>query len=101
VGDVLAEQGNLAEALQSFQDSLAIRDRLAKADPNNVLWQADLAASHGKLGKLYVRMGDRAEGRRMFEQGRAIVAPFAEKSGHQTWIGYLKHFDADLAALGK
>jgi len=58
-----------------------------------------LAASHGKLGQLYVRMGDKAEARRMFERGRAIVAPFAEKSGHQRWIGYLKAFEEDLAAL--
>jgi hypothetical protein len=34
-------------------------------------------------------------------QARAIVAPFAEQSGHQLWIGYLKSFDKDLAALGK
>jgi hypothetical protein len=34
-------------------------------------------------------------------RGRAIVAPFAEKSGHQLWIGYLKSFDKELAALGK
>ena len=33
------------------------------------------------------------------ERGRAIVAPFAEKSGHQLWIGYLKSFDEYLAAL--
>jgi hypothetical protein len=46
-------------------------------------------------------MGDKAEARRMFERGRAIVAPFAEKSGHQIWIRYLKGFDEDLAALDK
>jgi hypothetical protein len=32
---------------------------------------------------------------------RAIVAPFAEKSVHQLWIGNLKSFDEELAALGK
>jgi hypothetical protein len=46
-------------------------------------------------------MGNKVEARRMFERGRAIVAPFAEKSGHQGWIGYLKAFDKDLAALNK
>ena len=99
VGDVLVAQGNLPEALKSFRDSLAIADRLAKADPDNAGWQADLAASHGKLGQLYLGMGDRQEARRLFEQGRGIVAPFAEKSGHQLWIGYLTRFDAELAAL--
>jgi len=32
---------------------------------------------------------------------RVIVAPFAEHSGHQLWIGYLRVFDEDLAALDK
>ena len=35
-------QGNLAGALKSYQNSLAIADRLAKADPNNAGWQHDL-----------------------------------------------------------
>ena len=99
VGDVLVAQGNLTGALESYRGSLGIADRLAKADPNNAGWQADLAASHGKLGQLYVRMGDKAEARRMFERGRAIVAPFAEKSGHKLWIGYLQGFDKEIAAL--
>jgi hypothetical protein len=32
---VLTTQGNLTEALKNYQVSLAIRDRLAKADFNN------------------------------------------------------------------
>jgi hypothetical protein len=36
----------------------------------------------------------------MFERGRAIIAPLAEKSGHQRRIGYLRSFDENLAALG-
>ena len=61
----------------------------------------NLASSHGKLGQLLVRMGNKAEGRRILERGRAIVAPFAEKSGHQVWIGYLKAFNEGLSALDK
>ena len=66
VGNVLKDQGTLPEALNAYRDSLAIAERLAKADPGNAGWQADLAASHGKLGQLYVRMGNKAEARRMF-----------------------------------
>ncbi len=101
VGDVLVDQGAIDDALKAYRDSLTIRERLAEADPANAGWLADLAVSHGKLGQLLVRMGDRAEARRMFERGRTIVAPFAEKSGHQLWIGYLKAFDESLAALDK
>jgi tetratricopeptide (TPR) repeat protein len=99
IGDVQVAQGDLAGALENFKRTSEILDRLARADPGNAGWQADLAASHGKLGQLYVRMGNKAEARRMFERGRAVVAPFAEKSGHQLWIGYLKSFDEELAAL--
>jgi hypothetical protein len=30
--------------------------------------------------------------------GRAIVAPFAERAGHQLWPGNLRAFDRDIAA---
>jgi hypothetical protein len=88
-------------SLTAFRDSLAIAERLATADPGNAGWQADLAASHGKLGQLRVRLGDKAEALRMFKAGRAIVAPLAERSGHQLWVGYVKSFDAEIAALEK
>jgi hypothetical protein len=51
VGDVLVAQGNLPEALKSFRDGLAIRDRLAKADPGNAGWQRDLIVSCVKLAE--------------------------------------------------
>jgi hypothetical protein len=37
---VLVAQRNLPEALKSFQDSFAIRDRLEQADPGNAGWPA-------------------------------------------------------------
>ena len=101
VGDVLVDKGAFDDALKAYRDGLTIRERLAKADSANAQWLADLAASHGKLGQLLVRMGNKAEARRMFARGRAIVAPFAEKSGHQLWIGYLKAFNEGLSALDK
>jgi tetratricopeptide (TPR) repeat protein len=101
VGDVLVDKGALDDALNAYREALAIRERLAKADPGDAQWLVDLAASHGKLGQLLVRMGNKAEGRRILERGRAIVAPFAEKSGHQVWIGYLKAFNEGLSALDK
>jgi len=101
VGDVLVDKGALDDALNAYREALAIRERLAKGDPGDAQWLVDLAASHGKLGQLLVRMGNKAEGRRILERGRAIVAPFAEKSGHQVWIGYLKAFNEGLSALDK
>ena len=46
VGDVLMAQGNLAEALKSYRDGLAVADRLAKSDPENVDWQRNSLHSH-------------------------------------------------------
>ena len=45
MGDVLVAQGDLAGALKSYRDSLAIRDKLAKADPGNAQLAARLSGS--------------------------------------------------------
>ena len=97
IGDVLVEQGSLPAALEAYNASLAIREQLGTADPDNASRQADLAVSCGKLGRLFAKIGEIEEARRMFEHGRTIIAPFAQNSGHQIWIGYLQDFDADLA----
>ena len=39
------EQGDLSGARQSYQDSLAIIDRLTKSDPVNAGWQRDLSVA--------------------------------------------------------
>jgi len=48
---MLVAQGNLPEALTSYRDSLAIRDRLARADPGNAGWQRDLIVSCVKIAE--------------------------------------------------
>jgi tetratricopeptide (TPR) repeat protein len=53
---VLVAQGNLAEALKSFRDGLAIFERLAKADPNNAGWQRDLQFTIGRIGGLAYKL---------------------------------------------
>jgi tetratricopeptide (TPR) repeat protein len=42
IGDVLVNQGNLPDALKSFQAGLAIAKALADADKGNAGWQRDL-----------------------------------------------------------
>ncbi len=60
IGDVLVAQGNLPEALKTYQDSLAIVDRLAKSDPGNALWQRDLSVSNERLGDVFFCAGQSA-----------------------------------------
>ena len=58
VGDLQVEQGNLPEALASYQTSFAIRERLAKSDPGNADWQRDLSVLYGKVGNVQVAQGN-------------------------------------------
>ena len=101
IGNLLVLQGSFPEALESYHVELAILDRLAKANPSNLAFQSDLATTHVNLGQLYVRIGDKTEARRIFERGRAIVAPLAEKTRQELWIGYLRRFDGDISTLEK
>ena len=60
VGDVQVAQGDLAGALKSYRDSLAIRERLAQSDPGNADWQRDLSVSYDRAGDVQVAQGDLA-----------------------------------------
>ena len=57
VGDVLVAQGNFPEALKTFREGLAIRERLAAADPGNAGWQRDLSVSYDRVGTFWLRRG--------------------------------------------
>src|SRR5262245_11101914 len=48
VGDVLRARGKLDDALASYRESLAIRERLAATDRGNVQWQRDLSSLHNE-----------------------------------------------------
>ena len=48
-------QGDPAAALKSYQDNLAIAERLAKSDPGNALWQNDLWVSFTKVNADYFK----------------------------------------------
>jgi tetratricopeptide (TPR) repeat protein len=72
VGRVLEAHGNLPEALKAFHDSLAIMERLAKADPNNAGWQRDLAVSYERVGDVLVARGNLPEALKSHREGLAI-----------------------------
>ncbi len=101
IGTVHVSRGELQDALGFHQKALAIAERLAALDPGNTAYLADLAATCGKLGVVYVALGQKDEARRIFQRGRDLLAPFAQKSGNQLWIRYIQGFDAQLASLGK
>ena len=57
VGDVQGAQGDLAGALKSYHDSLAIRQTLAKQEPRNAGLQRDLSVSYNKVGDVQSAQG--------------------------------------------
>ncbi len=69
---MLVAQGNLPEALKSYRDSLAIRDRLARADPGNAGWQRDLSVSYDNVGNVLVAQGNLPEALKSYRDSLGI-----------------------------
>jgi hypothetical protein len=74
VGDVLVARGNLTEALEAYRDSLAISERLAKADPGNAGWQYDLGISHERIGDVLVERDKEKFIERLTKRGEVCKA---------------------------
>ena len=78
IGDILVALKKLDEAIPHYQESLKIRQGLARANPEVALWDALTALSLFKLAKI----GDRSEERyglalkilRALEQSRRLPA---------------------------
>ncbi len=87
IGDVEVAQGDLEAALKSFQEGIAIRERLAASDAGNAGWQRDLSASYVKIGDVEVALGNIEVALKSFQEGLAIAerlaASDAENAGWQ------------------
>jgi hypothetical protein len=100
IGNVLVAQGTLPEALKSYRDGLAIRNRLAQADPGNAGWQRDLSVSYGKIGASLRRTGKTADALSALIQGRKIIADITQMSpDNAQWKQDLAWFDEQIARL--
>jgi hypothetical protein len=100
IGDVQVARGDLSGALKSFQDGLAIADKLAKADPGHTGWQRDLSTSFGKLASAHKQSGDNAKALDFCRQGQAIMAHVTKLSpDNATWKQDLAWFDRQIAEL--
>ena len=63
IGDVLLGQGNLGDALDSFRQSMAVRQRLVVSDPSNAGWQRDLSDSQESIGDVLRQQGNLGDAR--------------------------------------
>jgi len=68
----------LAAALQSFRESLGIRERLAKADLNNAGWQRDISVSYNKIGDVLKEQDNLPEALQFFRDSVVIRERLAQ-----------------------
>jgi tetratricopeptide (TPR) repeat protein len=86
LGDIKQQRGDLAGALKSYQDGLAIADRLAKSDPSNALWQRRLSVSYEKIGGMQQTQGDLAGALKSYQDSLAIIDRLAKADlGNAGW----------------
>ncbi len=86
IGDIRQAQGKLPDALTAFENSRAIRQTLAKADPGNAQWQRDLSVSHNKIGDIRQAQGNLTDALTAFENALAISQTLAKADpGNAQW----------------
>ena len=86
IGDLHVERGYLARALSVYHVSLAISDRLAKADSGNAGWQRDLSVSHTKIGDVLRAQGNLPAALEAYTASQAIVDRLAKADpGNAGW----------------
>ena len=95
-------QGDLKAALKSYQDDLAITERLATSTPGNADWQRDLSVSYAKLADAYRKSNETAKARDALAAGRAVIGKLVEQNPDQAqWKQDLAWFEAQIAERGK
>ncbi|MCW5977326.1 MAG: tetratricopeptide repeat protein [Bryobacteraceae bacterium] len=78
LGDVLVAAGDLGGARERFTQSLAIREKLAQANPASAEAQRDVSLSFNRLGDVLVAAGDLGGARERFTQSLAIREKLAQ-----------------------
>jgi tetratricopeptide (TPR) repeat protein len=88
VGDELNAQGQLANALKTYRDGLAIYEGLAKKDPDNTLWQNDLSVSYERVGNVLSAQGQLADALKAYRDALAIREALAKEDPENTLWQY-------------
>jgi tetratricopeptide (TPR) repeat protein len=79
LGDVLNGQGKLEEALDAYQQSLAIRRNLAEQYKSDAGWQRDLSVSYNRVGDVLSGQGKLQEALDVYQQSLSIRQKLAEQ----------------------
>jgi tetratricopeptide (TPR) repeat protein len=78
-------QDKFDEALKAYRDSLAIRERLAAANPSNAQWQRDLAYIHALIGILMEAKGDLQAAVASYSEAIRIAPTLASVWNSRCW----------------
>jgi tetratricopeptide (TPR) repeat protein/tRNA A-37 threonylcarbamoyl transferase component Bud32 len=79
IGQVHQAKGDLAAAMQSYRDSLALMEQVAARDPANATWQLGLGTSHFYVGDALRRQGDLDGALQHYQGYREIAERVAAK----------------------
>jgi tetratricopeptide (TPR) repeat protein len=74
---VQLQLGNTKEALQAYEQSLEIRNRLATADPQNAQAQRDLSFSYSSIAEIHLKENKLAEALAWYQKALAIAEKLA------------------------
>lgn len=76
-GDVLALRGDARGATAAYEEARAIALTLSRREPEQTLWQRDLAISHNKVGDGWLALGDASAALAAYQEGLAISEALA------------------------
>jgi len=101
LGNVFVAAGQLEPARTAFEQSLAIAERLAKADPSNSEWQRDLSWSYAKRAEMDERDGKQREALAWAQKSLAIHERLAKLDPlNATWQKDVRLSRARVKRLG-
>ena len=93
-------QDDLAGALKSYGDSLAIMQRLAQSDPGNAGWQRDLSTVYENVGDVQMAQGDLVGALKSYRDSLAIRERLAQSDpGNAGWQRDLSTADENVGKV--
>jgi tetratricopeptide (TPR) repeat protein len=85
-GDILTTIGETGPALEAYQSSKLVAERLVALAPENVDWQRDLSISLDRIGEVLVAQGELPHAEQAFRSGMDIRKRLAEQDpGNAHW----------------
>ena len=97
---MLEAQGDLTDALKSYQAGLVVRQSLVKAESSNGDRQHELSVSYAQLATVHLKAQETIKAREALSAGRDIIAGLQTQFPDRSeWKQDLSWFDQQIAAL--